>query len=515
MTTPPVSPPIFSMVTLENGEILPRGLPVEEDAQHSVEEQDPTPLAPLSLQAVTEQTLLETLRLDLYAIERPPEDPNLLTRRTDERKQYVPCESGCGSSSSSSNTTSFSCSEQSASDEDRTSPPLSSSSCSSSPVDEPFTLPRCGSSSPSTFTSSPSRTFSGSSIVLNPLFRGRMELNLDTMAAACPILLTMGDDKKFQPAEAAYEIAKCICFKDGDLFLKNVLPELFKKVANPKKHSQWDQLFAHLLFYPQCADFLRSYFPTEEISYDVFAKSVVPYFMQMKISAHDILYILSNHTQKDLVHEGSGTLFRESSLSSSLCKEYGLLLLEPQLSALKEKLAHYIHASGANKLCLNRKIIVELLEKNEEGFIHLNAEEKEKAIQLELSRNSECSEGYFRVMLVMLYQLQLSSECKGLLEMRKCQIAQKLQLDPEDPSLTTYVGEVLFLRIINPYLLREFKDPLYQHAVTNLTKMIQNLTNKVRFGSDKPDPIFQNFNGIFDDFLQTHQDFIRMNSTTG
>ncbi len=377
-----------------------------------------------------------------------------------------------------------------------------------------YSLPRSRSSSPHLFGYSPSRTSSGASLVLNPLFRGRSELSLETMQIVCPNLYSMGDDKKFNLESAAYEIAKCICLKDGDAILKSVLPELYKRVTEPKKRSQWDQLFAHLLFYPQCIDFVRSYFPTEEISYDAFAKCVVPYFSQMKVSPHHILHILSIQTQRDLEHEGSDTLFRGVSLSSSLCREYGLLLLEPQLLQLTEKINHYINAVGVKKLCLNRNVIVELLEKKGKGFNQLNAEQREQTIKLELSRNCECAEGFFRVMLIELYQISFSPECKALLEMRKMQIAQKLGLDPADPFLTTYVGEVLFLRMINPYLPKQFKDELYQHAVTNLTKVIQNLTNKVRFGSDKPDPVFQEFNGIYDDLVQAHQDFIHKNSTT-
>ncbi len=131
-----------------------------------------------------------------------------------------------------------------------------------------------------------------------------------------------------------------------------------------------------------------------------------------------------------------------------------------------------------------------------------------------VKHNKNCCREFFRFFLNKLYESPLPQAFQDLLSIRRKQIydylisKEPIPLEEAPAHSEVFIGEVLFLRIINPYLRNIGKKSSEIDALTNLMKMIQSLSNQVRFGSEKKDEVFESFNDIYDIFIQKHRDYI-------
>ena len=74
-------------------------------------------------------------------------------------------------------------------------------------------------------------------------------------------------------------------------------------------------------------------------------------------------------------------------------------------------------------------------------------------------------------------------------------------------ELLVVMGEVPFLCLINPFLLRLANSPAETSAITSLTKTIQNLSNQLYFGG-KEIHTHEQLNPLLAKFMERHKAFV-------
>ncbi|MBS0652396.1 MAG: hypothetical protein JSR39_02590 [Verrucomicrobia bacterium] len=330
-------------------------------------------------------------------------------------------------------------------------------------------------------------------------------------------LLAMPQRKhKFSSEKAALEIVSCLKRPGGMELVLDLFSQYHHLVKDKRISQRWNHLLTTTLLYPQSLPLILSFIKKESIPPDAFAQIIISGFHHKKTPSVEATYILSLYTLEDLKGQDPKTLFRDVHLSSSLHKEYGTALLDNYLKRMRKEVAGYWRrgASPAD-LCLNDKRIHQTLLQTHRGYDQLDPEKQLEIRGAIILQNIEACTHFFRFFLETLYAEPIPPACQDLLSMRRSQIFTKLRetLPPEEAFIQSevLVGEIFFLRILNPFLLYLGKLPVEVDSLINLTKMTQAMSNQVKFGTEKHDEVFESFNEIYDQFLGVHHEFINKN----
>ncbi|MBS0652696.1 MAG: hypothetical protein JSR39_04125 [Verrucomicrobia bacterium] len=498
------------------------------------------PPFPQPLMMQREAALMEELRLKLNSVSRPPEEI-LYTRRLDQSDKLE-----SDRARSAPGATPFRHNE---------SPPVvplrrsrtadSSNSPSSSTAPPAYPGPLCtdrqvpvGSSSlfsprpshrddrahedrhipsastpSSTFSSSSSSTVSpfpslsmvyGNYSTLNPLLIKNVVFDSGELGKRCPTLLKITEKKKFDAQEAAKEVTQCLALPQGPELLSETLLKLKRELEGTKREPRFHELMACLLLFPQAVRFTSAFVALHE-DCDEFSLRMITLLNLRESAPLSVIYSLSLFTKNELPGQTLDTLFRGTNLSTSLCKEYGLQLLDPELRLLGRSVKRSLEKSDLLSLCLNEKLL-------QKHLSVADAVPPSEVVAARLQENIISCKSYFREMLTWIYQMRISPECQSLLAMRRAQIGKHFDLSHSDERLIAFTGQLLFLRILNPFLIEQGTTELERSALVSLTKITQALTNQIPFGTEKQDPIFKSFNDIYEDFRGLHQQFINANS---
>ncbi|MBS0606482.1 MAG: hypothetical protein AB7O89_01860 [Parachlamydiales bacterium] len=321
---------------------------------------------------------------------------------------------------------------------------------------------------------------------------------------------------KFSDEKAALEIVNCLKRPGGMELVLNLFSQYHHLAKDKRLKDRWAQLLTTTLLYPQCLPLILAIIKKESIHPDDFSQLVIPEFHHKRISAVEATYILSLYTLEDLKGQDPKTLFRNVHLSSSLHKEYGIVLIERFVKQMKkEVIAYWKKTASPLDLCINDKKIHQILLENQQGYEQLAPERQLEIRTAALCKNIETCKNFFCCLLEKLYAEPVPAPCQDLLSMRRSQIftAIKETLSEEEAFIQSevLVGEILFLRILNPSLLQLGKLPIEVDALINLTKMLQAMSNQVKFGTEKRDEVFESFNDIYDRFSGMHHEFINRN----
>lgn len=334
--------------------------------------------------------------------------------------------------------------------------------------------------------------------------------------AATELLAMPKRKHKFSSEKAALDIVSCLKRPGGVELVLDLFSQYHHLVKDKRISQRWNHLLATTFLYPQSLPLILSFIKKENIHPDAFAQIIISGFHHKKPPFVEATYILSLYTLEDLKGQDPKTLFRNIHLSSSLHKEYGAALLDDYLNRMKKQVVSYWKrgASPAD-LCLNDKRIHQTLIQTHRGYEELEPEKQLEVRGATIRQNIEACKQFFRFFLETLYAEPLPAECQDLLSMRRSQIFTKLRetLPPEEAFIQSevLVGEILFLRILNPFLLYLGKLPVEVDSLINLTKMTQAISNQVKFGTEKHDEVFESFNEIYDQFLGMHHEFINKN----
>lgn len=378
--------------------------------------------------------------------------------------------------------------------------PVSTQGGSESPHSHPIPSRSSSSSSPLPALS----LIYGSYSVLNPLLTKGVVLDPVELRQRCSTLMKITDKKKFDAQEAAKEVAQCLALAQGPELLASTLFELRSALEETKKKSRYYELMACLLLYPQALGFISDYVLAYE-DCDEFSPNVIGLYKNWDTPPLSVIYSLSLFARKELQKQDLETLFRGTNLSTSLCKEYGLQLLDIELRFLGRSVKRPLDRGDLLNFCLSVKLLQKYLAASGGSAASINTD-------VRIQENIAFCKNYFREMLTQIYQMKLSTGCQSLLAMYRAQIAKHFNLPHSDERLEVFTGQLFFLRILNPYLIAQGTSELERSALVSLTKMTQALANHVPFGTEKQDPIFESFNDIYDEFKIIHQQFINTNS---
>lgn len=368
------------------------------------------------------------------------------------------------------------------------------------------TVPPILSSSSSSITSPlPSLSMVyGNYSTLNPLLIKNVVLDPGELGKRCPTLMKITEKKKFDAQEAAKEVTQCLALSYGPELLSETLFKLKGELEGTKRESRFHELMACLLLFPQAVWFTSAFVCAHE-DCDEFSSRAITLLATREAAPLSVIYSLSLFTKNELPGQTLDTLFRGTNLSTSLCKEYGFQLLDPELRFLGRSVQRSLERSDLLCLCLNEKLL-------QKHLSVADAVSSREVVAARLQENIIFCKSYFREMLALIYQMRISPECQSLLAMRRAQIGKHFNLSHSDERLVAFTGQLLFLRILNPFLIEQGTTELERSALVSLTKITQALTNQIPFGTEKQDPIFESFNDIFEEFRIIHQQFINANS---
>lgn len=358
-----------------------------------------------------------------------------------------------------------------------------------------------------------------------------------------PELHLMTDKKKnFSTETAAQEVADCLERPGGKELVLSIF-SLYHHVEKEKRIAQrWQLLLTSTLLYPQpkCIDLVYAFLEKEGILPIDFAHTVVEGFLCKETPPLHVSYILSSYTEEDLKSQKEDTLFRIGTLSSFLYSGYGNYLLDNHLTSLKKTILNYWKKTPPTAHCLDERKIYQHLLKSDKKFKGLSEEEKNTLCKKTVEINKASCREFFHLFLKKLYSTPLPEEFQDLLSRRRKGIfnyclskgpflleapsspkeTQKRLLNAQKTSQVV-ICEVLFVRIINPYLINIGKDEAQTDALKNLTILIQTICNqnKEEGKSESKKEVFESskmffeesFNDLYDTFIHIHRKYIDEN----
>jgi hypothetical protein len=220
---------------------------------------------------------------------------------------------------------------------------------------------------------------------------------------------------------------------------------------------------------------------------------------------------ISRITRCELKHQTRDTLFRETNLSSSLCREYGNLLWRKHFKELVKAIEHAAPHKDLPSLSLNYDVVKDqLTRKQETPSETVPPEMVEEAFNENAARFME----FARAVIPMIFEHLPPKELQEVLISRRQRIIHFIKEHPleenEDPvSISrTYISEVLYLRLLHPHLVLSDHPLLLNNVLISLSKVLQCLAKENPFGTEKRDPIYERLNPLFEEFIEAHRQFV-------
>lgn len=249
---------------------------------------------------------------------------------------------------------------------------------------------------------------------------------------------------KFQALLATQEIILCIkC--DGWECVTATLNVYQTTAKNSKAEKAWQSLLRELVASPPCVPLMRNFITTHHAEPRLFFQTLFP--PKHQLSLKSLARIIPLHTCADLEDCTIDTMFRAEALSSILLSECSESLMQKPLETLKRALQDYLkyHTPSEN---------------NSDQFL--------------------CD--FFNFGFTELYSLQFDPAWCSILIERRNLISQKLTADKiENPFSQSRIllGECLFVRIINPFLIDLSHTPSTQTCLIQFSKLILSLSNEI------------------------------------
>jgi hypothetical protein len=226
----------------------------------------------------------------------------------------------------------------------------------------------------------------------------------------------------------------------------------------------------------------------------------------------DLPTIISQITRDELKFQQIENLFREANLSSYLCREVSYIYWEGELKDLKAFCLEKLHAINPQNCILEDSKIREFKKEQDPQFVNRPLSIRDRLVWLLQQDNVKCFSEFAIPIIEKIYSLPVPDKFAKLLKMRRHNIYLYLRdhtnkTKEERTHLSRVgLGEVLFLRILNPWLLNVTDVPNDLSVMKTLTCLMQQLSNEIPFGVEKP--ILEKLNPLFDRFIGMHRDFL-------
>lgn len=353
----------------------------------------------------------------------------------------------------------------------------------------------------------------------------------------------------FDDAKAAAELTICIRAYPTEQCVFEELNTLFDKCrAYQEKHkkakyiNRFHDVLARVLIDPKNVDFLHRFFKeTKSLNIQIFSKHAIA-FLQKINRLDNFTSICSLYTKKDMEDQKIETLFRETSLSSSLGMEFGCYLWKERIKFFDKLIIKKLSQFEPYSLSFDRQRILKELGK-EKGFSQWDDNQKDERINQELKAHASSFCEFAQPILEEIYSTDSKKFTKTfaeLLQMRRGHIIDFLkksqgqtkqkpsQSIKEENQLKSnasfiemavnspiegskkYTGELLFLRTLNPHFTNELaskeKDPEKRQVIPKLSKVIQKISNEARFENDELS--FDKINGLLAEMKPVYDAFL-------
>ncbi len=340
---------------------------------------------------------------------------------------------------------------------------------------------------------------------------------------------------EFSPEKAREEILSCLATPNGEEEVRSFISQFFPLENGEEYKARWSSLLAELFLNPQSHLFIRSIIIGKDKSkVDLFAKRIAEGFQNLNTHVDEVIGVLSLCAQEDLKRQTPETMFRGTDLSTSLYREYGLVLLHSTMQTWAGILHPFWERMDQHDFCLKIPFIVNFLHKTENSIDSLTDEKRAQCLQKQ-EENFENNKAFFKDFLDEFYKTPIPIEFQKLVasqreyiyarlvEVEIKAISEQAFSSPEEKEAAlanakatailkseVRVCQLIMLRMLNPWLISlAQKEPIRQEALINLTKMIQALANQVRFGLKES--TLEIYNPIYADFIEVHRFWIDNN----
>lgn len=270
---------------------------------------------------------------------------------------------------------------------------------------------------------------------------------------------------KFHAFLATKEIIICLQ-QDGWACVIATLNAYQITEKNPKVENAWQKLLRELLASPDCVPLMREFIAVHHTEPRLFFQTLFP--AKHQLPAASLYNIIPLHTREDLTTCSIDTMFRAEAISSILFSEYGPLLIQKSLNTLKPAIKEYFKNHSS---CLD----------NPNDFLAFSLNE--------------------------LYLLEFDPAWNALLTERRELIYKKLIASDIAETLQhsrIVLGECLFLRIINPFLIEQFPSSQEKKCILILSKMISSLNNQIPPRDNAFHPLYYKWLGMHTHFMDRH-----------
>ncbi|MBS0604106.1 MAG: hypothetical protein JSS60_03600 [Verrucomicrobia bacterium] len=356
-------------------------------------------------------------------------------------------------------------------------------------------------------------------VYLNPLFNEPRLVPDYVIKASMPYVSCIPNKIYFDEERAEREISDCIHrYGPRRHVIIQTLIELRDSLTSIRHKNRYDKVLALVLARQGNERFILQYVKNLTVDADLFAAKAIQEFDKQKLEPDQIVDILSRITRCELRTQRRETLFRETCLSSSLCRELGCSLWGRDLKRLSESLSTRIRGIDLSLICLDRLKVIAALKTRIPSFDSIDPQEQEGIIDRELAHNAERFIAFARTILPEIYAMRTPPVFSEMMMKRREHIVRFLAKYPlesnEDPVQLSrvYISEIFCLRIINPLILSCGESTDAKKVLISLTKVVQCLAKETPFGAEKSDPIYEMLNPLFRDFFSMHCEFIDQNS---
>lgn len=328
-------------------------------------------------------------------------------------------------------------------------------------------------------------------------------------------IASIGTKIYFHEEEAATQLFNSYCHhRENREAMVQELVELRKGLTKERHINRFQTILTIILKHhgsgPFICNYLKSLRDQTQDEIALFAQHAIKRLSKEPHSHTLIQACISRITRCELKFQTRDTLFRETNLSSALCREYGNYLWGKHLKDLTKTIENSVPHKDFLSLSLNRDIIIGQLNPSPDSENPLPEEAIEQAITSHIERFME----FARDAIPRIFEYLPPQELQDVLNSRRNRIIHFIQDNPleenEDPvSLSrTYISEVLYLRLLHPHLITKDHPPALNNVLISLSKVLQCLAKETPFGTEKRDPIYERLNPLFEEFIEAHRRFI-------
>lgn len=323
-----------------------------------------------------------------------------------------------------------------------------------------------------------------------------------------------------KPREASQVLLEALAQHPEDE--ESICSYVVKKLTK-KREKKVIPLFAALMESTTTASLMETYLKSA-LEPRLFLRNLFQHIAsQNKGSLHTAIPFIVDCTKRDLASQSMHSLFRGGELSSKLGAACVRVELEHELLVLRQKIHPFLKNPEHVKQCIIQAPLVEaILAERDASFASRDIATKSTRVGAAIAERQEYFAAMAKAVVKQVYAMELSASCKQLLTLRRRLIASHIaENDTSQDARTTSrsVGELLFLRVINPFLTSELSSglPQPQQADVNglmlgICTLLQSLTNQVRLSETKPHATV--INALYDELSEAHCAFLDA-ATTG